>query len=281
MIVRIFGAVFILLFSVAAYCKDVTVSGSFKFVVPSTMSDAQAREIAEERAIVNALAKEFGTIVSSEEWSEYRESSTDSDVFFWQMADSFVKGEWLSHTEPTQFKKYLLTDGETVIEAFVKGKARKLESAPIRLDTYLTIPRSGIKSNRFRSGSRFNLSFTSPVDGFLAVYLCDTSGQVHRLLPYAQESGSCTPVEAMKQYEFFDSQEGVKEQYTFETEEDAERNIIYVLFSTKNFTRPIDTFNSETNLRQLDYNQFASWVASLRSLDSGFQRILLPAEIQR
>ncbi len=270
----------IVIFSIAPInAKDVTIEGNYQLVIPPTMSEAEARETALNRAIVQALADAFGTIVTSETWTDLKNDNSVSNISFWQMGNSFVKGEWLRTLSEPQYTKYLSDKGEIVLEVKIKGIARELETSPIQLKTFLSLPSVDIENNRFRSGSRFTLNFTSPVNGFLSVYIADEEGGVTRLLPYSQEAISCTQIKAMVDYEFFTSQNGTEEQYTFETQKNKERNIIYVLFSTKEYSRPLDRLDSNSNLRILKYNDFIKWTSQLKSVDNTFKVTILPVEI--
>lgn len=264
----------------SAFAKDeVTVEGKYDFVLPSTMSEAEGKETALNRAIIQALADEFGTIVTSDTWTDIRNDNSSSDVSFWQMGNSFVKGEWIRTLSEPEYSKYLSGDGDIVISVKVKGKARALETSPIKLKAFLSVPFSGTESYIFKNGNRFTLHFMTPVEGFVSVYLADKSGSVARLLPYSQENTSCTPVKAMERYEFFTSQEGYQEQYTFETDKSKERNIVYVLFSTKEYVRPFDRQDKELDLRLVKDRDFMQWISELRSIDKSFQFIPLPVEI--
>lgn len=262
----------------AAIAKDVTLEGEYRFVLPASVSESEGRAIALERAMARALADEFGTLISSEAWTEIVNDSSESDVYFRQLGNSLVKGEWIRTLSEPVYGKYVTPDGETVIEVRVKGKARALESAPVKLNAFVSLPGSKIETSRFNAGSRFLLNFTTPVDGFLAVYLADENGAVTRLLPYAGEAVSSTPVVAMKDYRFFDSQEGFEEQYTLETDKKRERNIIYVLFSRKDYVRPIDK-SGDGGLRVLRHDDFLKWVSESRLMDRSFQVTLLPVLI--
>lgn len=261
-----------------AIAKDVTLEGKYSFVLPASMSESEGRAIALERAMAQALADEFGTLISSEAWTDIVNDNSESDVYFRQLGNSLVKGEWIRTLSEPEYRKYVSPEGETVIEVFVKGKARALESAPIKLKAFVSLPNSKIESNRFNAGSRFILNFTTPVDGFLSIYIADENGMVTRLLPYAGEAVSSTPVVAMKEYLFFDSQEGFEEQYTFETDKKKERNIVYVLFSRNDYVRPIDKSGND-GLRVLRHENFLEWLSESRLIDRSLQVTLLPVLI--
>lgn len=258
--------------------KDVILEGKYSFVLPASISESEGRAIALERAMAQALADEFGTLISSEAWTDIVNDNSESDVYFRQLGNSLVKGEWIRTLSEPEYQKYVSPEGETVIEVMVKGKARALDSAPIKLKAFVSLPDSKIENNRFNAGSRFLLNFTTPVDGFLSVYIADENGMVTRLLPYAAEAVSSTPVVAMKEYLFFDSQEGVEEQYTFETDKKKERNIVYVLFSRNDYVRPIDK-SGDNGLRMLRHEDFLEWVSESRLMDRSLQVTLLPVLI--
>lgn len=273
-------AVLLGLFSVSA--KELAVSATCDFLLPAYMSEAEGREIAVSKARLQALADEFGTILSQETWSEMRtDNSSVSSQSLWQSASSLVKGEWIRDTREPMIKKSLTADGSTFLTVTVWGMARPVTTLPVDLKTFVSLPGGGIPVERFRHDSRFTLNFLSPENGYVAVYLADEEGNVSRLLPFSNEEVSSFGVDAMKQYEFFTSQEGVEEQYRFLTNQPKVFNTVFVVFARNEFTRPIDSYDETSNIRVLKKADFFDWVARLRSADRTVQIESLNVEIVR
>lgn len=272
-------AIAFLLGIVSVLADEITVEGSCTFVMPHYMSEAEGRETAVRKARLQALADEFGTVISQEVWTDVRNDNSNSSIAFWQSGASLVKGEWLSDVKDPEFVKSIGPEGETILSVKVKGKARALKSLPLDLKAFVSLPGAGLPQDRFLNDSRFTLNFKSPENGFIAVYLGDEEGDVCRLLPFSQESVSSFHVNAMQDYEFFTSQKGVEEQYRLLTQKPRERNMIYVVYARNDFSRPFDRYNPDRNLRILKRADFLDWVARLRSADTSVQIQTIPVEI--
>lgn len=264
-----------------SFAKDVTVEGRCEYVMTADMTEAEAVETAVREAKVEALAREFGTIVSAETWSELCEDNSRLSESFYQSGMTLVKGVWLSDLHAPEVVKSISANGDILINVKVKGKARAIESLPLDLNVYASLPGAHIPQNRFRNETRFTVNFKSPADGHVAIYLGDEEGDICRLLPFSRQPESSTRVEAMKDYEFFTSQEGDEEQYSFITFKPRERNTLYIIYAKREFPRPIDIYNAERNLRILKLGEFYDWVGRLRSADTSVQVETIPIEIIR
>lgn len=262
-----------------AEAKEVSVSGTYSFVLPSDMSESEGRETAVRKAVLQALADEFGTVVSAEIWTDVRNDNTVSSTSLWELGSSFVKGEWIRDERPPEITKAIADSGETIITATVWGKARPVASAAIDIKAFLSTPGSGLSQSQFANKSRFTLSFKSPVGGYLSVYLCDENGDVCRLLPFAMDEESVVRVNPMEQYEFFTSQRGIEEQYMFLTYKEKARNVVYLVFSSNRYVRPLDSYYSDRNLRILTRRDFLDWLGRQKSTDNTLTVITLPVEI--
>lgn len=263
----------------AAAAKEVVVEGSCEFIMPRHLSETEAVQTAIQQAKTEALAKEFGTLISSELWTETQEEDTDLSEYFYHSGLSLVKGEWIKDIQTPEVSKALSTSGDIIITVKVKGKARAIESLPLDLVCYASLPGANIPQKKFHNGTRFTLHFKSPEDGYIAVYLGDENGDICRLLPFSQQSDASTPVKAMKRYEFFTSQEGDNEQYRFLTHKEREINTLYIIFARKEFPRPIDIYNEDRNLRMLKRGEFLDWLGRLRSSDPTVQLQTIPIVI--
>lgn len=256
-----------------------TVEGCCAFVMTADMTEAEGVEAAIREAKVEALARRFGTIISSETWSELFEDNSRFSESFYESGMTLVKGEWLSDLHAPEVAKSISANGDILINVKVKGRARAIESLPLDINVYASLPGAHIPQHRFRNDTRFTINFKSPVDGYIAVYLGDEEGDICRLLPFSGQSASSTQVEAMRDYEFFTSQEGDEEQYRFLTFKPRERNTLYIIFAKREFPRPLDIYNVERNLRILRRGEFLDWVGRLRSIDKSVQIETLPIEI--
>lgn len=257
------------------------VEGEYSYYVPRHISRNQAEQIALERARIGAIAREFGTAMSmtTTQTTLSRSGGSESDDFY-MSASSLVKGEWVETIGSPVFSIRLEND-DIVISCRVKGKARALNQAHADLDVHLlknsTAPDA--ESSHFFSGDKLFLSFASPVNGYLTVYLEDADHVVYRMLPFFGEKKTSTPVEADKHYIFFASTEGDSEQYIM-TAEGTEHNNVYVIFSPNEYIKPIDRSpREEQALRELSLDDFRKWIQRVQTLDPKLQVINLPIVI--
>ncbi|MGP1447170.1 MAG: hypothetical protein ACTTKO_06545 [Candidatus Limimorpha sp.] len=175
------------------------------------MSIEATRATAIDRARVQALADEYGTLVDQRSSTLMKNANGESSINYLTLGESTVKGEWLADIkEPLVIESF--EDGFFMVTAKVCGKAIEIVSAPI--DMSVKILKNGTSSrfqdNQFRNGDDMFLSFQSPVSGFLAVYLMDDKGEAYCLLPYAGDTDGKFVVRANKPYVLFSEQHAEK-----------------------------------------------------------------------
>lgn len=279
---RIFAPLLLSVLPFALYGRDIrTVEGTSVYVVPRTVSLEEAENIAIQRAITNALASEFGTVVQSEVWTEIFNADEGSGSDVWANGLNMVKGEWLETIGKPIVNLRTSNEGY-VVEASVKGKAVAIESAAIDIKAQIKQrDSSGIRDgNKFRSGNRLLVDFASPVNGYLSVYLADADTNVVRLLPFASDTAPAVFVKGGERYTFFSDNSGeIEEEYTLFTNDERERNIIYILFSPRDFSGPFSALSGE--VRMLSAQDFRKWLTKQRASDSKLQTLVRPILIQR
>lgn len=132
--------------------------------------------------------------------------------------------------------------------------------------------------SHFRSGNRLIVDFTSPVDGYVAIFLADATAEVAQLLPFAGEEAKAHLVRSNRRYSFFSDNSGVtEEQYTLFTTDTRERNIVYLLFSTSPFSCPIAEIDG--SIRTLKSDEFRRWLTRRRTSDTTMQTLAMPVVI--
>lgn len=160
-------------------------------------TQAQARMTAIQRARQKALEDEFGLVVAQTNITNV----SNGDLHFRSLGISDVAGEWLGDTkEPVTS---LVTQGDRlIIKAEVWGKARKIVSEKIDLDVHIlrNTPSKSHAARNFLDNDKFFISFKSPIDGFLSVYMMDDSMNFQRILPYMDSKLKSYQVEGNKEY---------------------------------------------------------------------------------
>ena len=260
--------------------KDV--KGEYEYYVPRHLSRNQAEQIALERAMIEAVAREFGTALNLTTHMDMRSSRNGESEDFYQSASSLVKGEWVETTEQPRFGIRLDGD-DIVITCQVRGRARAVSRAQAQLDVRVlrNSTADDAESNAFLDGDKLYLAFTSPVSGYLTVYLEGDDKTVFRMLPFYAEKSTTATVEANTRYVFFASTEGDAEQYQL-TSDGTEHNTVYVIFSPNEYIKPADrSGKEEQSLRELSQGDFRKWIQKSQSLDDQLQVIVKPIVITK
>lgn len=265
-----------------------TVEAEYTYHAPENMSLEEARRTALERAKIQALATAFGTIITQTNTTDIQNHGGKSDIDFFSIGSSEVKGEWIETVGEPQYD-ISFDNGMIVLKVHVKGKAREIVSA--RIDLRAKMLRNGtddkFESDEFRDGDDLYLSFVSPVSGYLAVYLMDAERQVYCLLPYRGQPDGIYRINANRRYLFFNVQEASREEraqvdeYTMTCSRPYEHNRIYLIFSPQPFAKAADNAIAETLPRQLDSEAFQQWLAKCRRHDKNMQTILKPLTITK
>lgn len=257
------------------------VKGSYEYYVPRHISRDQAEQIALERAMIEAIAREFGLALSMNTHMDLRSSRNGEREDFYSAASTLVKGEWVETIDEPTFGIRIEGD-DIVVTCEVRGKARAVNRAQAQLDIKVlrNSTSSEAETSAFLDGDKLFLEFTSPVNGYLTVYLEGEDKMVYRLLPFYAEKKSSTPVEANNRYLFFASTEGDAEQYSLSAANGTEHNTLYVIFSPNEYFKPVDrSGKEEQSLRELNINDFRKWIQKAQSLDDQLQVVVRPIVI--
>lgn len=264
-----------LLASASIYAqKMVKVDAEYTYVAPENVSLEQAKQTALDRAKIQAIADEFGTIVSQQNSTIVKNQNGESSVDMLSLGGSEIKGEWIETlSDPLYTIDY--TPAGLAITVKVKGRIREIKTAKVDFSAKILCNGTEERFERtdFRSGDDLFLSFRSPVNGFLAVYLVDNNSDAFCLLPYQGQTNGIYPVEANRQYVLFSEEHASKDEksivdeYTMTASESMERNQIYVIFSPNPFTKATDLMLSDGLPRQLNWEDFQRWLSKCRRQD--------------
>lgn len=260
--------------------KVKTVSATYTYYAPENVSVEDAKRTALERAKIEAIANEFGTIVSQSNSMVITNQNGETNAQFYSFGGSDVKGEWIETIgEPKYEVQY--SDKTLIIKCSVKGKAREIEIATIE---FISKPlRNGtdlkFESTEFHENDDLYLYFQTPISGYLAVYLLDETAQtVYCILPYKKQSIAAVPVEANKRYVFFSEKDADKadryivDEYTLQCENEKEFNTLYILFSPTEIGKQIG-FASSANDKpdNISLKEFKQWLSKKLSKDKQLQ----------
>lgn len=273
--------------------KIKTVEGEYMYHAPENVTIEQAKRTAVERAKIQALATEFGTIVSQSSTTSIANINGESSTNVLTLSDTDVKGQWIEDLgEPRVQVNY---EGDMlVVTAKVKGKAREILSAGV--DFTSKILRNGkedkFESDDFKNGDDLYLAFQTPAKGYLAVYLVDAENRAYCLLPY-RNMDDIYQVNANKRYLFFSQEEAPAEEqplvdeYALTCERQMEYNYIYVIFSRNQFTKANDAASNKQidgyagAPRELSYEDFQKWLGKCMKHDAEMNMKKIPITIKK
>lgn len=219
--------------------KVKNISAQYTYYATASQSIDEAKRIAIERARLQAIADEFGTLMTQSNSSVVTNQNGESNVQFFSLGGSDVKGEWLADTkEPETQISYV--DNTLVITAQVWGKARETKRA--EYDLSIKTLRNGIESEHFYDKDRFSVMFHSPVSGYLSIWLIDDKlQQAYCLLPYDNGNGEGREIKSRTEYQLLCTSDELypyREETILTAETDKEFNRLVFIFSTKKFFMP-------------------------------------------
>ena len=270
--------------------RTTKVSATYTYYAPETMSIEEAKRIALDRAKIQAIADEFGTIVSQNTSTVITNKDGKSDTRFFAFGESDVKGEWIetigNPVYNLKFEKHFF-----VVECSVIGKARETTKPKIE---YIAQPlRNGTTlkyaSTYFQDGDDLYLYFTSPIDGFLSVYLLvETTQTVYSILPYKSENNAAIPIVGKKEYVFFSIQEADKkdrgkvDEYILSCDLNKEFNTLFIVFSpTQFFGKNGFESNSENAPNCISFKEFKQWLTKAITKDNNIQTTQISISINK
>lgn len=275
MIHRLFIIVCFCFLCVGAFAQRTEkVRAEYIYHAPENISLEEAKCIALERAKIQVIADEFGTLVSQSNTTLVSNRNGESSSDFFSLGGSEVKGEWIETIGKPEYE-INYEQGMLVVKAMVSGHIREIVSAQIDLKAEVLCNGTDLKFSRtdFKSGDDLYLYFQSPVNGYLAVYLLDEVSQmVYCLLPYKSSSEAVTPIVKDKPYIFFSAKHAgdkghLVDEYTMTCNNPVERNTIYVVFSPNEFAKANSNNVDELLPQELSFEEFQKWLVKGRNRD--------------
>lgn len=269
--------------------KTKKVTASYSYVVPENTTVEQAKETAIQKARTKAIADEFGTSISQNNFTRLSNTNGTSNSDFLSIGESLVKGEWIETTKQPEFD-ICYKDNMLVVNVYLEGVIREIKQ--IQVDYDLKILRNGttpqFENSEFKSGDDLYISFKAPLDGYLAIYLLGEDNQAYCILPYSGQSNGIFEIKSNKKYILFSSKdasdnipEDLVEELYLTCDKETETNQIYCLFSPNPFSKCLDEDievkdDGKIIPRHLDATNFHKWLAKCRKRD---QQMILDKRI--
>lgn len=251
------------------------VRAEYTYHASEEVTMVQAKKIALERAKLQAIADEFGTVVSQTNTTVLSAKNGASSQAFFSLSGSEVKGEWIETIGEPEYEISYEQD-MLVVKATVEGRIREIIAAQIDFDAEVLCNGTELKfaNTDFKSGDDLYLYFKSPVDGYLTVYLLEELTQMtYCLLPYKNSSEAVTSVKGGESYIFFsakcagDNNPDLVDEYEMTSSATIERCIIYAIFSPNEYVKANSDDVKELLPRELSFEEFQKWLAKNRTRD--------------
>ena len=259
------------------------VRGEYTYHAPENVTLEEAKRTALERAKIQLIADEFGTIVAQTNTTHVENIDGKSSVDFHSLAASEVKGEWIETIGDPEYT-ISFEQNMLVVKVRVEGRIREITTAKAEFTAKILCNGTEDRFERsdFKDGDRIYLSFTSPVDGYLSIYQLDVNGDAYCLLPYPGDTDGKVFVEHGKRYVFFSlnhksgTDKTPRREYHMTCTGDREMNDIYIIFSPNKFVkgsdvdinnREIPTWKLEERPRMLSNKDFQDWLNRCRRKD--------------
>ena len=284
---KVFIVLLFLLFPFVLHAQRTQkVCGEYTFYAEGNQSPNEAKRAALEGAKLQAIANEFGTVISQSITQQESVLDGTERNYFSQLSASEVKGEWIEDIGEPEYD-ISFVQNMLVVKCKVCGRARELSNEAA--DFTVSVLRNGTEVRyadvRFREGDDMFLLFRAPADGYVAVYLVDEAPTAYCLLPYMGNPDGQHAVEHDKEYVFFSPDKARKgeqvDEYTLTCSNDIERNQLYVIYSPEPFTKALDKQHDEALPRQLSYEDFNRWLGDRRRRDARMGVKVIHIEIKK
>ena len=251
--------------------RTAKVSATYTFYAPETMSVEEAKRVALDRAKIQAIADEFGTVVSQSTTTVISNKNGESDTQFFALGGSDVKGEWIETIgEPSYEVSF--AEHNLVVTCTVIGKIREIR--PTKLYFEISILRNNQEAASdqiiFNNGDEMALKFQASSSGYLSLFWVDLkSNTVYRILPYSQDSHPLQNILTNTPYIFFSksNSNGMDpsyiDEYIMTCENGVEYNELFAVFSDKEYnTQNLQLLS--TGMYGVSHDDFQSWLARIK-----------------
>lgn len=262
--------------------RSVEVSGESTYYDDGRHSRLECMELAAQQARVDALAREFGTVVTQSLLQNERLSSRGETTDFLSLSFSEVKGEWLGDINEPQYKFDYDLDNNLIVTCKVRGRARGISNESAEFEA-LVLRNGTTRQNadtRFRNGDEMYLMINPAADAFVSVFLEDEQRNVYQLLPYPQDSKGEVRLRQGRDHVLFSAAEGKgkygpEEELVMTSDSPVEYNRIYVICSPDPYAMPASRFSG--GLKTTPSKEFNKWLMKSRRNDPkmGVQTIAL------
>ena len=252
--------------------KTATVNGKYTYEVGEndniTLREAKRKCI--ELAKAAAIKAEFGELITSDVIDSNIETNGEAtSSYFWENTVAMAKGDWLGDTRDPEIQISYI-DGKLIFTAEVWGTAREIMQA--RTDLEWKIMKDGLdgkeEAQQLNSGERIYVSFRSPADGYVAIYLIENDDNTSCLLPYRKNTTGRHQIKSGRDYTFFDKETDPEATaYNLTTQNASEDNQLVIIYSPNPFTKCNDVSKNTKRPNALTTHDFQKWLLKCQRAD--------------
>lgn len=254
--------------------KSVKVHGKATLVVSENdnLTPMEAKRECINRARYEAIKEAFGEVISSntEIMDAIDKDGNDLGSFVQQTSMS-ARAEWIEDTKEPKVNLEV-QEGRIIYTAEVWGKAREIPISRIDFSWKVLCggKSDGHESLKFTNRERIYIKFRTPVEGYVAIYLLDSSKkEANCLLPYKTNKRGQHKVEAGRDYIFFDSESDPSAiNYRLTTEDPVEMDQIVFIFSPNPLTKCNEITGDRKHPNSLSIDDFEAWLRRLKLRDT-------------
>ncbi|MDY4572356.1 MAG: hypothetical protein SO437_04405 [Candidatus Cryptobacteroides sp.] len=253
--------------------RTITDQIAYTYVMSETETIREAEMAAIKQAQLQMIADHFGTLVSSSSTITMSNVNGQSDIRDFTFGETEVKGEWV-RTIGTPFIQRQCIDNQFIIKVTIRGEIREVIANPVNFQ--FKVLRNGssdrFESTTFKHGDYLCVSFQTPEEGYLAIYITDGE-TVQCLYPYPGLPASAMNVKADRKYVLFskenpgDLDPSIVRRMPLGCNKPLEHNRIYIIFSPNKFTKAVDYGGGEMP-GHLSFTEFHTWLSSVRRRDT-------------
>ena len=265
------GAVLLASADAAAQVKKV--NGIYTYYGDKNDSPAMSKRKALEGARLDAISKEFGTIVTQDILQADRVDANGETNKFFSLSATEVKGEWIADEGQPAYEVSLDKDDNLVVTCRVAGTAKGITNEAVDFEALVLRNGStkGNASTEFHTDDNLYMYASAPLDGYIAAFLLQEDGRVIKMLPYRQDPGQEVKMKKNYDYIFFDPTKangsfGEIDPYAMSAPDGVEFNKMYVIFSPKPFSLPMTKVGDDM-LTYTPEDEFSKWLVKTRRND--------------
>ncbi len=270
--------------------KTIRAEGTATVKIEANMTKEQTKQIAKEKAMINAIEDKFGTYIESKSILNIE----DKKSVFSYIGTTKVLGEWVRTLEIKFDENIQQTESgfDNYISCDIVGKIRKPEPKANIDFKLLNLPQIESRTTSFYVDEQLYVYFISPVDGYVSVYT--EEGEItRRLLPYSTMEGeyqSGVPVKGDQPYIFFSNLHNYFPDYTVDemilyTDKQKEYNTVYIIFSEEKFVKPIlktiEIVNDRILPKSISSVKFHEWLSDCKAIMPGFLDVEIGITIEK